>query len=256
MKSVKYLKAKEFNNIKEIICNSAKEYSDKTAFVIKNKKDKEVNYKKISYNKLLKDVNSLGTEFFSLGFKGKRVAIIGKNRYEWIQTHLTNLLGGIVSIPLDKDLQLEELINSLERSKADVIVFDSKLTELIEQIKNKDLSNLKEYICMDEIEGYKSIPELTNKGMEKLESGNSEYVDYKIDENAMNILLFTSGTTSQAKAVMLSMCRRYKINRYKYCIFTISPYFWFYLYGFNVSKWCKKYFSRWTKIYKTKLKRI
>ena len=38
----------------------------------------------------------------------------------------------------------------------------------------------------------------------KLEKGNKEYISAKIDENAMNILLFTSGTTSKSKAVMLS----------------------------------------------------
>ena len=204
MENRKYFDVKEFDNIKDIIYNSAQKFGDKTAFVIKNKNDKEVIYKNISYKQFLDDINSLGTEFFTLGFKGKRVAVIGKNRYEWIQTHLANILGGIVSIPLDKDLQLEELANSLERSKADVLVFDSKLIELIEQIKNKNLANLKELICMDRIEGYRNIPELTNEGRRRLEKGESEYIEYKIDENIMSILLFTSGTTSQAKAVMLS----------------------------------------------------
>ena len=194
----------EFNNIKEIIYNSAKVHKDNNAFVIKKKEKGEIKYINISYSQLLKDINSLGTELFSIGLKDKRVAIIGKNRYEWMITHLANLLGGIVSVPLDKDLQIEELVNSLQRSKVDVIVFDSKLLELIEEVKNRDLPNLKEFICMDEIDGYKSVPELIKKGKEKVDNGEKEYIDYKIDENRMNILLFTSGTTSQAKAVMLS----------------------------------------------------
>ena len=197
-------KVKEFDNIKEIIYNSAKAYSKNIAFVIKNKEGKNVSYTNINYKDLLEDVNSLGTELFSIGFEGKRIAIIGKNRYEWIQTHLANLLGGIVSVPLDKDLQLEELAQSLERSKADAIVFDPKLVDIIEKVKEKKLPYLKAYISMDELEGYKNIKELTKKGREKLNNGNKKFVDYKIDENKMNILLFTSGTTSQAKAVMLS----------------------------------------------------
>ncbi len=204
MKNKIIFKVKEFNNIKEIIYNSADVYSENIAFVIKNKDGKNISYTNITYKELLEDVNRLGTELFSMGLKGKRIAIIGKNRYEWVQVHLANLLGGIISIPLDKDLQLEELTTSLQRSKADVIVFDPKLLEEIEQIKQKDLPNLKEYISMDKLDGYKNIKELTKNGEEKLNNGNKEFIDYEIDENKMNILLFTSGTTSQAKAVMLS----------------------------------------------------
>ena len=134
MKTKKIFDVKEFNNIKEIIYNSADEFGERIAFTIKNKEEKEVHYTDITYKKLIEDINSLGSSLYSLNLKGKRVAIIGKNRYEWILAHLSNLLGGIVSIPLDKDLQLGELENSLIRSKADAIVFDSKLEDLISQI--------------------------------------------------------------------------------------------------------------------------
>ena len=139
-----------------------------------------------------------------MNLKGKRVAIIGKNRYEWVLTHLANMLGGIVSIPLDKDLQYDELENSLIRSKADAIVFDEKLLGMIDDIKKNKKTNLKEFICMSKIDGYKSTGELLNKGEKLIKNGNKEYIDAEIDENAMNILLFTSGTTSKSKAVMLS----------------------------------------------------
>ena len=204
MKNKIHFEVTEFSTIKEIIYNSAKVYGDNIAFTLKNKENDKVSYRDINYKEFLEDINSLGTEFYSLGLKGKRVAIMGKNRYEWVLTHFANLLGGIVSVPLDKDLKLEELTNSLRKSKADAIVFDPKVLELIEEVKKENLENLKEFICMDNIEGYKNIKELTEAGRTKLKAGKNEYVDYKIDENAMNILLFTSGTTSQAKAVMLS----------------------------------------------------
>ena len=204
MKNKKIFDVKEFDNVKEIIYNSADEFGDNIAFTIKNKEEKQVSYTDITYKKLLEDINALGSSLYSLNLKGKRVAIIGKNRYEWILSHLSNLLGGIVSIPLDKDLQLGELENSLIRSKADAIVFDSKLEELINQIQEKGTTSIKQYICMDKFEGYKSVPELIEKGRKIIEGGNKSYMKYKVNNNAMNILLFTSGTTSKSKAVMLS----------------------------------------------------
>ena len=191
----------EFNNIKEIIYNSTKKYKDHIAFTIKHQNGKEVEYENKTYPDVLNDINTLGKALYDLGAKGKRVAIIGKNRYEWVIAHLANLLGGIVSVPLDKDLQTEELESSLIRSKADYIVFDSKLTEKMQEIRNNNKTNLKEFICMDKKEGFLSIAELLEKG-KKIE--NDEYVKNEIDNDAMGILLFTSGTTSKSKAVMLS----------------------------------------------------
>ncbi len=191
----------EFNNIKEIIYNSAKKYKDHIAFTIKHQNGKEIEYENKTYPDVLNDINTLGKALYDLGAKGKRVAIIGKNRYEWVIAHLANLLGGIVSVPLDKDLQIEELESSLIRSKADYIVFDSKLTEKMQEIRNNNKTNLKEFICMDKKEGFLSIAELLEKG-KKIE--NDEYVKNEIDNDAMGILLFTSGTTSKSKAVMLS----------------------------------------------------
>ena len=200
----RYFEATEFENIKDIIYNSAKKYKDNTAFILKHKKDEEIQYENITYKKLLEEVNNLGTKFFDLGYKDKRIAIVGRNRYEWVLSHLANLLGGIVSVPLDKELQIDELESSLKRSKADVVIFDEKYIENIEEIKKRNNTNLKEYICMTKKEGYKDIETLKEEGKNLLDGGNKEYVDTKIDSYKMNILLFTSGTTSKSKAVMLS----------------------------------------------------
>lgn len=200
----KIFEAKEFNNIKEIIYESARKYSENAAFKIKYKESGISAYENITYKKLLEDVNKLGTSLYEMGFKNKRIAIIGKNRYEWVVAHLANLLGGIVSVPLDKDLQYDELENSLIRSKAECIIFDEKLIDKIAEIKKNQKTMVTEYICMSEGKEYKSVKELVSNGEKLLKEGKEEYINKEIDENAMNILLFTSGTTSKSKAVMLS----------------------------------------------------
>ena len=204
MKEMKYLEATEFNNIKEIIYNSAEKYKNNTAFILKTKEGKETKYTNISYKKLLEDINALGTKFYDLGFKNKRVAIVGRNKYEWVLTHLTNLLGGIVSIPLDKELQVDELESCILRSKADVVVFDEKYIENIKEIQSRKNVKANKYICMNELEGYIDIQQLKQEGYELIEKGNNEYISSEIDYDKMSILLFTSGTTSKSKAVMLS----------------------------------------------------
>ena len=205
MSRERYFEATEFQNIKEILYNSVEKYGENTAFIIKHKgNEKKVTYENITYKKLLEDINSLGTKLFDLGYQDKRIAIVGRNSYEWALAHLANQLGGIVSVPLDKELQLDELESSLERSKADIVVFDEKYIENIEEIKRRNNTNLKEYISMRPLENYKDIHTLINEGKKLIEAGNRKFLDKKIDSNKMSILLFTSGTTSKSKAVMLS----------------------------------------------------
>jgi len=198
-------KLADFKDIKEIIYNSVKNYASNIAFRIKEKAGKEVKYKDITYEGMLQDVNKFGTGLYLKGLKEKRVAIIGKNRYEWVLTYLSTLLGDMVAVPLDKELQYDELERSLIRSKAECIVFDPKLKDSINKIKKNGKTYLKHFICMDSnIDDFESVEEIINIGKVALEKGNKDYVNAEIDENKMSVLLFTSGTTSKSKAVMLS----------------------------------------------------
>ena len=194
-----------FNNIKEVIENSVKLYKNNVAFVTKIKKeDKSVEYINHTYQNLLDDINSFGTALYKLGAKGKRVAICGRNRYEWVVSHLSNLFGGIVSVPIDKELQLNELEDSLIRSQVDAIVFDEKYEENISAIKQREKTNIHNFICMGNIDGYIKFDDLLKEGKEQIQNGNKEFINNEVDSETMSILLFTSGTTSKSKAVMLN----------------------------------------------------
>lgn len=194
----------KFTTIKELLYHSATVFSSNVAFTEKVKKDNNINYINHTYLELLDDINSFGTALYKLGLKNKRVAIIGHNCYKWAIAHLSNLLGGIVSVPLDKGLQTDELENSLIRSEASAIVFDAKLKDIIEKIKASNKTNIKHFICFDELPNFLCFNNLLSDGKKEIENGNNEFINCEIDSYNMSILLFTSGTTSQSKAVMLN----------------------------------------------------
>ena len=125
----------DFMNIKEIIKYSTENYAENTAFTIKNKTGKNTEYKKITYKQLNEDINALGTALINLGLKGKRIAIIGKNRYEWILSYITTLNGVGIAVPLDKGLPEQEIILSVQRSKADAIIFEENMIDFMKKIK-------------------------------------------------------------------------------------------------------------------------
>ena len=199
-----------FDNIKQIIYHSVSKYPKNVAFRLKEKNGEEIKYIDITYTEFLEEINRLGTGFYSLGLKGKRVGIIAKNRYEWVLTYVTLLLGGIIAVPFDKGLTDVEIENSILRSKIDAIVYEEKYEDIINKIKNEGKSNLTELICMDRVKDKRYIKDIVEIGKEKLDNGNKDYINCKIDDKALATLVFTSGTTSNSKIVMLS---QYNIAR-------------------------------------------
>ena len=191
----------EFDNVKELMLDSIEKNSDCRAFILK---DKDGNHTNITYKELKDEINYLGTAFFNLGLREKKIAVIGKNSYMWVLTYLTTLFGNTVLVPLDKDLEEGELESCLVRSKADAIVFDEKLAEKIKNIRAKGTTNLKEYITNAQTEDFKNFDKLKESGKELFLSGKTDFENVKVDSDKMSILVFTSGTTSKSKAVMLS----------------------------------------------------
>lgn len=63
---------------------------------------------------------------------------------------------------------------------------------------------------MEKNEGKQYLKDVVDIGREKINEGNREYLDYIIDDKALATLVFTSGTTSKSKIVMLS---QYNIAR-------------------------------------------
>lgn len=169
-------KYKLFNNLAEMVENSAVQFGTKTAFILKDRM--------VTYSDFLSDIKAVSRLFDERGYVGKRIALIGKNCYEWIVIHLSAMYTGSVLVPLDKGLKDYEIVSQIERSNTDVLFVtgNMKLPELSVQIEKVDGALLKEA---------NSIPESKNR-------------KYVIDNKKMSMLLFTSGTTDNSKAVMLS----------------------------------------------------
>lgn len=194
-----------YDSIKEIISASADKYKNDVAFRVKTKQGKDPEYKDYTYADFIENVNACGTAFYESGFIGGRIAIIGRNQYHWVVAHMACLFGGIVSVPIDKELPLGEMEDSLIRAEADAVVFDVKNKEQIEQIKANGRTKIREFILMNEkSDEYRCVEDLIASGRKLVADGKREFIDFKPAPESMAILLFTSGTTSKSKAVMLS----------------------------------------------------
>ncbi len=203
MKKIELEPAIEFSTVKECLKSTIEKHAKNIAFIIKNKNGKNVNYTNITYEKFGKDIRNLGTALIDLGLENKRIAIIGKNNYEWALTYAAVLSGVGVTVPLDKGLQENEILTSLQRSKADAIVFEKDQLEAVNNIRRQNNTNLKYFICMNsKEEDNLYLYDLIKQGNENPK--DTRFKNHKIDPDRMATLVFTSGTTSSSKAVMLS----------------------------------------------------
>lgn len=193
-------------NFRELLDFGAAKWPDDDAFIVKHKqgRGKDPIYEHITYYGFRQRVNHLGTAMLSRGWHGKRIAIIGKNRVEWVESYFAVLCGIGICVPLDKGLPYEELESSLSRSQADVLIFDPSHLEDVKKLMESGTTKVSEYISMEPLEGFTDISALKEEGRSVMEQGNSDYLNLPIDAEAVTILLFTSGTTSMSKAVMLS----------------------------------------------------
>ena len=206
-------KSLKIRDLKEMLKETEKNFGENEAYKLKVKKEsnnfsnKDNEYKVYTYKEVIKMINALGTALISLGLKGKRIAVIGENRFEWEIAYLSIVCGTGVVVPLDKSLPENELKSLIQRSNVDAIFYSNKYEDRLKRIIGSKEVNLRYLINMDleKInDGFYSEYELIEEGMKLLEEGNREFLDSKINSEEMNIMLFTSGTTSASKVVALS----------------------------------------------------
>lgn len=205
MKNIPLYDIRKIKSIKELLDSSAALFSERTAFLMKQRGNE--NYIPVTYKQYKADVDALGTALHDLGLKGGRVAIISENRYEWAVSYMAVLNGTGIVVPLDKELPQNEIENLLIRSKTDAVIFSAGCREHITNI-SKRVDFIKHYIDMDGQENgensFTPLKSLVAKGMERVAEGCRDFIDAQIDAEVMSILLFTSATTDKSKAVMLS----------------------------------------------------
>ena len=196
--------AQKFDTIRDYISDAIRKYPNNNAFILKNKNGNEISYKHITYTMFADDIKAFGTSLINKGLENKKIAIIGKNRYEWVLSFVSILCGVGITVPLDKGLPSQETELSLKRAKVDAVIFESEYSDTIKQIQKN--SKIKEFICMDSnCNGtFQTVSDLILEGKKLLDNGDTKYENHEIIPNHVASIIFTSGTTSMSKAVMLS----------------------------------------------------
>lgn len=180
---------REISSIRELCDGSCENFSENTAFVFREGDG----VREITYGEVYDDIKAFASYLRSLGLEGKKIAVLGKNCYEWALTYLTVCAGVGIIVPLDKDLSAEDIKYLTEDSGTAAIVFMPGQAEKLDGIGD-DVMKLSSA----------DMPLYIAEGKKLREEGDRAYEQHKIDPYSLGILIYTSGTTGVSKGVMLS----------------------------------------------------
>lgn len=197
-----------FETIKQSFINSLEKYPENTFMLEKFNPKGE--WTKIKYEQFCNEVIGFGTALTrKLGLKDTRVVIIGENTYHWYVSYMTMLCGAGIAVPVDKELPENEIENVIKRSKASAVIFSTKKSEVIKRVSEK-LPDVKYFIQMNSdselANRFVGMQYLIDEGKLLVKNGDNSFMDIQVNPDEFKVLLFTSGTTSNAKGVML--CNR------------------------------------------------
>lgn len=204
-KYVVYRTSRPITDIKHMLTTSVELYGDNVAFMQRFEKNEP--FKSITYNEAFDTVNSLGTALVNKGLKGKRIAVIGENCYQWATSYLAVICGTGVVVPLDKELGAGELKQLCIEAEVSAVMFTEKYAETFKEMKGSGDTSIELLIKLNghkEFEDMLTWSGLIAEGKSLMDGGDRSFVDAEIAYDEMSELLFTSGTTGIAKGVMLS----------------------------------------------------
>ncbi|MDR1816078.1 MAG: AMP-binding protein, partial [Clostridiales Family XIII bacterium] len=189
--------------VRDILLESAEAHPDLTAYFVKDARTEP--YRPITYREAMNDIVALGARLVDLGLSGKRIAVIGDNCYGWATAYFAALFGAGVVVPLDKELRGEEIAYLLEYGKCDAVFYTERYDDLMDGIDSVPYKiRMTQYLGASSPVGIWTWQRLLDEGKALPRKKLDAFRRTPIDPDAMAALLFTSGTTGNAKGVMLS----------------------------------------------------
>ena len=147
-------------------------------------------FKAIKYGDFIEKVNALAYELIDKGLKDKKIIVFGPNSKYYMIADLAVFAYVGVSVNINCQTGKEELIKIIKSLEIDAIIYDERQEKLFEEIKRE----VKQIKCI----GMQTI-------IDNLNIKRDMFAFEDKDEAVCSKIIYSSGTTSEPKGIMLSL---------------------------------------------------
>ncbi|MBQ5635664.1 MAG: AMP-binding protein [Alistipes sp.] len=170
------------NTLYEVFCSAVEKYATKVAFSLWHSAD-------ITYGEVERRVREVQQMLVSSGLHaGDKIAILSNNHPNWCVSYFAITTAGYVAVPIMANLTTENIDNILEHSESKALFVSDRLYSKVPKHR---------LASMNIIIRTKNLKVITQNIAEQGSTALPKPED-------LAALLYTSGTTSQPKGVMLS----------------------------------------------------
>lgn len=141
---VRYKNIRPIVNIKQMVETSVGKFGDNKAYL--EKFDVKQPFTTVTYKQTLADINSLGTALINRGLKGEKIAILGRNSYDWSIAYLAVSGGAGISVPLERKQDEDKLISMIKKAEIKALIYNTEHESLIEKLKSEEEKSGKQKI--------------------------------------------------------------------------------------------------------------
>ena len=162
------------------------------------------NWRKYSTQEFIDNVNALSYAFIDLGIKkGDKIGLISNNRPEWNFVDHACLQTGAINTPLYPTISDNDLKFIIK--DAEIQYFFVSNDAICDKVKLCSIgSTVKEIFSFANIDGVRTLEDLTKIGRDKPQEKQLEEIKASIKNTDLATIIYTSGTTGNPKGVMLS----------------------------------------------------
>jgi len=190
-----------YTRFRDMINDLAEKYGDQPAISWFDRKQEEF---VVSYRQFCDDVKYLQEAMIEKGLSGKHIAIVGENCYEWLLVYFAANYCGSTVVCVDIEQPDETIKYMLSTADTDAIFLSSVYTEVCDAYAD---NKIPQYLLYGKKDNYQTVRQLIEAGTAIWLDGRAcDTMDAEVTPDMIASIVYTSGTTSHAKPVMLSQC--------------------------------------------------
>ena len=198
MKKYSLNEVKYYKRFRDMIDDLAQGREDKPGISWFTRKGEEIG---VTLGKLREDVICLKEKLIDLGLAGKHIAILGENSYEWLLTYFAAVYCGAVAVCIDIEQPNETIEQMLTTADVDALFFAKAYRSICVNFAKGQ----KTLVSFSDDKEIMTISAAIDEGAQIINSGNADLSNnLTVTPDMTASIVFTSGTTSCSKPVMLS----------------------------------------------------